>query len=77
MEKDAFIKKLQDAAAKINTLSGLIPMCAWCKKIRNDQGYWQGVEQYISEHSKADFTHSICADCQKKYFPEVDFDNDK
>jgi PAS domain S-box-containing protein len=77
LEKDAFIKKLQDAAAKINTLSGLIPMCAWCKKIRNDQGYWQGVEQYISEHSKADFTHSICADCQKKYFPEVDFDNDK
>ena len=77
IEKDALIKKLQDAAAKIDTLSGLIPMCAWCKKIRNDQGYWQGVEQYISEHSKADFTHSICADCQKKYFPEVDFGNDK
>jgi PAS domain S-box-containing protein len=77
IEKDALIKKLQDAAAKIDTLSGLIPMCAWCKKIRNDQGYWQGVEQYISEHSKADFTHSICADCQKKYFPEIDFENDK
>ena len=77
IEKDALIKKLQDAAAKIDTLSGLIPMCAWCKKIRNDQGYWQGVEQYISEHSKADFTHSICAECQKKYFPEIDFENDK
>ena len=71
IEKEALIKKLQDAAAKIHTLSGLIPICAWCRKIRNDEGYWQSVEQYISEHSQADFTHSICADCQKKYFPET------
>jgi PAS domain S-box-containing protein len=77
VENDALIKKLQDAAAKIDTLSGLIPMCACSKKICNDQGYWQGVEQYISEHSKADFTHSFCADGQKKYSPEIDFGNDK
>jgi CheY-like chemotaxis protein len=71
-EREALIKELQEALAKIKTLSGLIPICAWCKKIRDDKGYWQAVEQYISEHSQAEFTHSICSDCQKKYFPESD-----
>lgn len=71
-EREALIKELQEALSKIKTLSGLIPICAWCKKIRDDKGYWQAVEQYISEHSQAEFTHSICSDCQKKYFPESD-----
>jgi hypothetical protein len=57
--------------SKIKTLTGLIPICAWCKKIRDDRGYWQTVEQYIREHSQADFTHGMCPDCQKKYFPEA------
>jgi CheY-like chemotaxis protein len=70
-EREALIKELQEAIAKIKTLSGLIPICAWCKKIRDDQGYWQTVEQYIKEHSPAEFTHSICPECQKKYFPEI------
>jgi hypothetical protein len=52
---------------KIRTLTGLIPI----KKIRDDRGYWQTVEQYIQEHSKAEFTHGMCPDCQKKYFPEI------
>ena len=69
-EKEALVKELQGAIDKINTLSGLIPICAWCKKIRNDQGYWQTVEQYVSEHSRAEFSHSMCPDCEKKYFPE-------
>jgi CheY-like chemotaxis protein len=69
-EREALIKELQDAMAKIKTLSGLIPICAWCKKVRDDKGYWQNVEQYIKEHSQADFTHGMCPDCQKKYFPE-------
>ena len=69
-EKEALIKELREAVAKIQTLSGLIPICAWCKKIRDDKVYWQTVERYIKEHSQADFTHGMCPDCQKKYFPE-------
>lgn len=53
---------------KIQTLSGLIPICAWCKKIRDDGGYWESVEKYVGEHSRAEFSHSICPDCLKKYF---------
>jgi len=56
--------------SKIKTLSGLIPICAWCKKIRNDQGYWQTVEHYIEEHSQAEFTHGMCPDCQKKFMAD-------
>ncbi len=71
-ERDRFIQELAQSLAKIETLSGLIPICAWCKKIRNDKGYWQAVEQYISEHSRAEFTHGMCPGCEKKYFPIVD-----
>ena len=69
-EKEAMVKELQGAIDKIKTLSGLIPICAWCKKVRDDKGYWQTVEQYMSEHSQAEFTHSMCPDCEKKYFPQ-------
>jgi len=62
--------KLQKALAEIKTLSGLIPICASCKKIRDDKGYWGAVESYISEHSGATFTHGICPDCMKKLYPE-------
>jgi CheY-like chemotaxis protein len=71
-EREALIKELQEALAKIKMLSGLLPICAWCKKIRDDKGYWQAVEQYISEHSQAEFTHSVCLECENKYFPMVD-----
>ena len=70
-ERETLIKELQEAMSKINTLTGLIPICAWCKKIRNDSGYWQTVEQYVQEHSQAEFTHGMCPDCQQKYFPET------
>ena len=69
-QREALIKELQEAMSKIKTLSGLIPICAWCKKIRDDQGYWQTVEQYVKEHSQAEFTHGMCPECQKKYMPE-------
>jgi CheY-like chemotaxis protein len=69
-QREVLIKDLQEAMSKIKTLSGLIPICAWCKKIRDDQGYWQTVEQYVKEHSQADFTHGMCPECQKKYMPE-------
>jgi PAS domain S-box-containing protein len=59
-EREKFIVELQEALAKIKTLSGLLPICATCKKIRNDAGYWQQAEQYVSEHTDARFTHGIC-----------------
>ncbi len=71
LEREALIKELQEALTNIKTLSGLLPICAWCKKIRDDKEYWEDVEAYISAHTQAEFTHSICPDCEKKYFPEV------
>ena len=56
--------------AEIKKLSGFIPICSSCKKIRNDEGYWQQVEQYVSEHSEAQFSHGICPDCVKKLYPD-------
>ncbi len=69
-ERERLITELQEAAAEINTLSGLFPICASCKKIRDDQGYWNQIESYISEHSEAEFSHSICPDCQEKLYPD-------
>jgi K+-sensing histidine kinase KdpD len=59
-------RELRESLDKIRTLSGLIPICAWCKKVRNEQGYWQQVEAYISENSDASFTHGMCAECREK-----------
>ena len=64
------IQELQDALDQIKTLKGLIPMCASCKKIRDDEGYWQQVETYIMERSEAEFSHGLCPDCLKKHYPE-------
>ena len=69
-------ERLEQALKQIKTLSGLIPICAHCKKVRNDQGYWQQVETYVKDHSSADFSHSICPDCFKTYYPDyVDDDS--
>lgn len=65
------VGKLQTALLNIKTLSGLLPICASCKKIRDDQGYWQQVEKYIVQHSEAQFSHGICPDCMKKLYPEI------
>lgn len=62
---------LQTALDEVKTLSGLIPICAHCKKIRDDKGYWTSVEQYISSHSNIDFSHAICPDCIKEHFPKI------
>jgi hypothetical protein len=56
-------KELRQALADVNVLSGLLPTCAWCKKIRDDQGYWNQIEDYVSRHSAAVFSHGICPDC--------------
>src|SRR5512139_3063993 len=64
-------KELEEALTKIKTLRGLIPICATCKKIRSDQGYWQQLEDYLTEHSEADFTHGICPECLKQVEMQV------
>lgn len=66
------IVDLEEALAKVKTLSGLLPICCSCKKIRDDQGYWRAVEEYVQKHSEAQFTHSYCPLCAKIYFPDYD-----
>lgn len=70
MERDRVIAELQEALAEIKTLSGLVPICASCKKVRDDKGYWTQVESYIQERSKAQFSHGICPDCMIKLYPD-------
>jgi CheY-like chemotaxis protein len=69
--RETLIKSLEGALANVKTLSGLIPICAGCKQIRDDQGFWNQVETYISEHSEARFSHGLCPKCAVKYFPDV------
>ena len=69
-EQIRLISQLQEALAHVKQLSGLLPMCASCKKIRDDKGYWNQLEAYISDHSEADFSHGICPECVKKLYPE-------
>jgi len=66
-QHDKLVKELQDALANVKTLHGLIPICAECKNIRNGEGQWLKLEDYISTHSNADFTHGYCMDCQYKF----------
>jgi len=65
-ERERLVRELQAALSQVRTLRGLIPICAWCKKIRNDQGYWEQLELYIKGHSEADFTHGMCPDCARR-----------
>ena len=69
-EREKLILELQEAISKIKMLSGLLPICASCKKIRNDQGYWEQIEIYIQEHSEAEFSHGFCPECAGKLYPE-------
>jgi PAS domain S-box-containing protein len=73
-ERETLIEELQDALVRIKTLKGLIPICASCKKIRTDKGFWQQIEEYIGDHSDAEFSHGLCPDCARTlypaYFPE-------
>ncbi len=63
--------ELQDALAKVKVLSGFLPICASCKKIRDDDGYWNQIEEYIQTRSEAEFSHSICPECAEKLYPEL------
>ena len=70
-ERERLILQLQDALAEVKQLSGLLPICASCKKIRDDKGYWNQIEEYICDHSDAIFSHSLCPDCLKKLYPDI------
>jgi PAS domain S-box-containing protein len=70
-ERDILIHDLQEALANVKSLSGLLPICASCKKIRDDKGYWSQVESYIQKHSDATFTHGMCPECLKKWYPDL------
>lgn len=67
-EREQLVRELQEALSKAKTLSGFLPICASCKKIRDDKGYWNQIEVYIRDHSEAEFSHGICPDCKKKLY---------
>jgi PAS domain S-box-containing protein len=70
-EKERLIAELEDALGNIKTLRGLVPICASCKSIRDDKGYWNQLEDYVRDHSEAEFSHGICPDCAKRLYPEI------
>ncbi len=70
-ERERLINELTAALARVKQLSGLLPICSSCKKIRDDKGYWKAIEKYISEHSEAEFTHGICPDCLRELYPDL------
>lgn len=71
-EREKLINKLQKAIKEIKTLRGILPLCSYCKKIRDDKGYWEKVDVYIHKHSQADISHSICPECAKEHYPDLD-----
>ncbi len=76
-ERERLISELQEALSKVKQLSGYLPICASCKKIRDDQGYWQQIEAYIRDHSEAEFSHGICPECAKRLYPQYHFPKEK
>ena len=69
-EREALIDNLKTSLARVRKLSGLLPICASCKKIRDDKGYWNQIEAYIRDHSEAEFSHGICPECTRKLYPQ-------
>ena len=76
-ERDRLISELKEALLNVKRLSGLLPICSHCKKIRDDKGYWNQIESYIHAHSEAEFSHSICQECARKYYPDMDLYDEK
>lgn len=70
MERERLLRELQEALAHVKTLSGLLPICSHCKKIRDDHGYWTQIEAYLHEHSEAEFSHGLCPDCVTILYPD-------
>jgi hypothetical protein len=76
-ERATLIQELRDSLKEVKELRGILPICASCKKIRTDKGYWQNVEEYISHHTNVEFSHGICEDCAKKLYPQLFNNNGK
>jgi len=72
-EREKMIKELKKALEDVNTLSGLLPICANCKKIRDDKGYWNNLEVYIEKHSAASFSHGMCSECSDEVYGKKDW----
>jgi CheY-like chemotaxis protein len=70
-ERNLLVHRLQDALEHVRTLSGMLPICSYCKKIRDDKGYWNQLEAYLIEHTNTEFTHGICPDCAAKVMKEI------
>ena len=75
IERKRLVIDLQKALLQVKILSGLLPICSGCKKIRDDQGHWRQIESYIKEHSEAEFSHGICPDCAKELYAEYHQDD--
>ncbi len=75
-DREELISELRDALSQVKQLSGLLPICSSCKKIRDDQGYWNSLESYFNSHSEVKFTHGICPECAKKLYPDLFEDED-
>jgi PAS domain S-box-containing protein len=71
-EREALILQLQSAIEHIRTLKGIVPICSSCKKIRDDKGFWEQVDAYVTRHTEAQFSHGICPDCLRRLYPDVD-----
>ena len=65
-QQQALVTELQEALARVTTLSGLLPICAWCKRVRDDTGYWSQVEKFVADRTDAEFSHGVCPDCEGK-----------
>jgi PAS domain S-box-containing protein len=70
-EREELIEQLRASLAEIKTLRGILPLCSFCKKIRDDQGYWEQVDVYIDKHSEADISHGICPECLRAHYPDL------
>jgi hypothetical protein len=76
MERDRVIADLKKALAEVRTLRGFLPICSHCKNIRDDKGYWNRIEAYLEDHSDVAFSHSICPECLKKHYSDLDIHSD-
>jgi len=75
-EREKLINELQEAIEEIKTLRSILPLCSFCKKIRDDKGYWEQVDVYIHKHLQADISHGICPECAKEHYPDLDIYDD-
>jgi len=72
LKQRKLLRELREALAEVRTLRGIVPICAGCKKIRDDKGYWEQVDVYVREHTHAEFSHGMCPDCLQKYYADAE-----